>query len=101
MDLSATNTASLSLTLTRTRPYRPAGRKGLFGVKNAHAELIELINMIYEEGFKYDDGTVAIPFGILFQVGTCNYRALGLVFGQFPEGLGWYYSIVRGRRNGN
>ena len=45
-----------------------AVRKGLFGVKNAHAELIELINMIYEEGFKYDDGTVAIPFGILFQV---------------------------------
>ena len=50
--------------------HRSPGRKGLFGVKNAHAELIELINMIYEEGFRYDDGTVAIPFGILFQVGT-------------------------------
>ncbi|KAF0306393.1 hypothetical protein FJT64_022056 [Amphibalanus amphitrite] len=52
-------------------------KKGLFGVKNAHAELIELINMIYEEGFKYDDGTVAIPFGILFQVCTHYSRFKG------------------------
>ncbi|XP_043213756.1 actin-binding Rho-activating protein-like [Amphibalanus amphitrite] len=55
-------------------------KKGLFGVKNAHAELIELINMIYEEGFKYDDGTVAIPFGILFQCySVINNRVVGLL----------------------
>ncbi|XP_037088349.1 uncharacterized protein LOC119108909 [Pollicipes pollicipes] len=50
----------------------PAGekkeKKGLFGVKHAHTELLELCNMIYDEGFKYSDGTVAIPFGILFKV---------------------------------
>ncbi|XP_037075018.1 actin-binding Rho-activating protein-like [Pollicipes pollicipes] len=62
----------------------PAGekkeKKGLFGVKHAHTELLELCNMIYDEGFKYSDGTVAIPFGILFKVySVINNRVVGLL----------------------
>jgi len=61
-------------------PVKHDEKKGLFGVKSAHGELIELCNMIAEEGFLYEDGTVAIPFGILFQVySVINNRVVGLL----------------------